>query len=63
MTALRPPPAPRPIEPPLPGHCPACGRRFGRRAVKTVAAWFRCGLVQDGDVVHWGCRFVRRPKA
>ena len=44
------------------GICPACGRRFGKHAVLTVAAWFSFGTPRNGDIVHWGCRFTPRPK-
>lgn len=44
-------------------HCPACGRKFGKRTVCTIAAWFTWGTPTDNDIVHWACRFVRLPIA
>jgi hypothetical protein len=28
-----------------------------------VAGWFFAGTPDDGDIVHWGCRFARVPFA
>jgi len=47
---------------PLITVCPACGKKFGRRAICTIAAWRTFGYVRDEDVVHWGCRHVAFPK-
>jgi hypothetical protein len=57
---------PREFGPPSPAlltHCAACGRKFGRKSRWTVAGWFCAGTPDDGDIVHWGCRFTHTPFA
>jgi hypothetical protein len=55
-----PPAKPRPIEPPLPEFCPACGRRFKPHQWRIVADWFRSGTPPDESIVHYGCRHKPR---
>ena len=42
-------------------RCPACGRRFGKRPVLTLAIWFTFGSPRREDIVHYSCRFTRAP--
>ena len=43
--------------------CPACGKPFGKNPTFTIAGWFKFGTPEKSDMVHWGCRHIRRPKA
>lgn len=63
MTTTKPKPTDHPDERYILPHCPACGRPFGKRPSITVAKWFTWGTPQPSDLVHWGCRFARQPKA
>lgn len=48
--------------PPIPTVCPTCCKRFGCRAVRTVAEWHHFGTPPDEAIVHVGCRFKPRKK-